>query len=82
MMTGLLKSNDKPAGWGLVEVLRQLRLEIEGRTLTLAADGDPAAPRYKKIAANLLIAEAEEEGSARPLRLVRGGEREGLELVR
>ncbi len=73
MLTGFLRSADRPSGWPLARLLRQIRMELEGRTLELEAD-DPARARNLQIAGHLLVAEGiESEGGGR-LELVAGGQ--------
>jgi hypothetical protein len=74
MTTGFLRSADRPSGWPLATLLRQIRLELESRTVALSPD-DPTRARNLQIAGHLLVAEGVETAPGRQLELVAGGDR-------
>jgi hypothetical protein len=71
-MIGFLRSADRPAGWPLARLLRDIRLELEGRIVALD-EGDPRRPRALQLAGQLLVAEGLAEADAGRLELVAGG---------
>jgi hypothetical protein len=71
MVTGLLKSRDRPAGWALPELLRRILLELDERAVALEVDEDPRAPVLDQVAGKLRDAYGVARGAARPMRLVR-----------
>jgi hypothetical protein len=73
MMTGFLRSADRPSGWPLARLLREIRLELEGRILELP-DYDAARGRLLQVAGHLLVAEGLESGAGAPLELVEHGD--------
>lgn len=69
MITGVLRSSDRPSGWPLSRLLREIRLDVEGQLLQLP-DDHPSRGRALQILGHLLTAEGLDSENARQLELV------------